>query len=371
MGQPAPEPAPTPPGRRHLPRRYLALGVIVVAICVLGALVLVRDNAGPPSSPTIETFTPAPSSLVSSVTTVPTSLYDAVGITSPVIPVTAPHAVSGASGSLWQASDGDGPVRPVVFFYGAEFAPYPAAERWPLIMALSRFGTFRQLGVVQSSASTAFAGLSTFTFWQSSYSSPYVTFQSVERYSALNPTGGATSPSKHPPGARSGRSPSSGDGANTFSLLDVANRFALTGAAFTPGALDNMTQDQIAGYLTSPASPMTQAMVSAANEISASICAVDNQQPEAVCHSHGVAAADNALGSRPRAPERGRAAPAQLAGAAIEHQLALDLVESAPDPVRLSDPDGVVQAVLPDVTLPADGLRPSLARGLLLLALGV
>ena len=41
---------------------------------------------------------------------------------------------------------------PVVFFYGAEFAPYAAAERWPLILALSRFGTFNQLGLMQSSS---------------------------------------------------------------------------------------------------------------------------------------------------------------------------------------------------------------------------
>ena len=77
----------------------------------------------------------------------------------------------------------------MVFFYGAEFAPYAAAERWPLVVALSRFGTFTQLGEVQSSLSTAFSDLATFTFWQVKYSSPYLALQSVERYSALNPTG--------------------------------------------------------------------------------------------------------------------------------------------------------------------------------------
>ena len=76
----------------------------------------------------------------------------------------------------------------------------------------------------------------------------------------------------------------------------MANRYVLTGAAFTPGALTGMTQNQIAGYLTEPASPLTQAMVSAANEISASICSVDNEMPGDVCHSHGVLAADTALG---------------------------------------------------------------------------
>ena len=294
-GQPAPEPAPAPPTRR-LPRRYLALGLIVVAICVLGALVLVRDNSGPPSSPTTETFTPASSSLLSAMASVPTSVYDTVGVSSSGIPVTPPHQVGNGRGSLWEAPDGDGPGRPVVFFYGAEFAPYPAAERWPLILALSRFGTFKQLGVMQSSATTAFPDLSTYTFWQASYSSPYITFESVERYSSLNPTGARYLGLERPTARQAGAISLFGQGANTFAVLDVADRWVLTGAAFTPGALSGMTQSEIVGYLTTPASLMTQAVVTAANEISASICAVDGQNPGDVCHSHGVLVADAALG---------------------------------------------------------------------------
>ena len=73
---------------------------------------------------------------------------------------------------MWLATVNGGPPLPVVFFYGAEFAPYAAAERWPLILALSRFGTFNQLGLMQSSSTTAFANLSTFTFWKVSYVEP-------------------------------------------------------------------------------------------------------------------------------------------------------------------------------------------------------
>ena len=94
MSQPASEPRrrPPAPSLRQLPRRYLALGLIIVAICLLGALVLVRDNSGPGTSSTVETFNPAPSSLVSTLASVPASVYDAVGVSSPAIPVTPPHA---------------------------------------------------------------------------------------------------------------------------------------------------------------------------------------------------------------------------------------------------------------------------------------
>src|ERR1700677_3061319 len=254
MSLPASEPA-SPTTLRHIPRRYLALGLIVVAIILLGALVLVRDNSGPSTTSTVETFSPAPSSLVSTMTSVPASVYNAVGVSSPANPVQAPRPTGNGTAPLWLATAGDGQPLPVVFFYGAEFAPYAAAQRWPLILALSRFGSFSQLGLMQSSASTAFAGLSTFTFWNVSYTSKYLFLESVERYSSLNPTG----------------------------------------ASFAPGVLAGLSQSQIAADLVTPASPLTQAVVAAANQITASICAVDNDKPGAVCDSHAVSAADQEM----------------------------------------------------------------------------
>jgi hypothetical protein len=298
MSLPASEPA-SPTTLRHIPRRYLALGLIVVAIILLGALVLVRDNSGPSTTSTVETFSPAPSSLVSTMSSVPTSVYDAVGVSSPANPVQAPQPTGNGTTPLWLATSGDGQPLPVVFFYGAEFAPYAAAQRWPLILALSRFGTFNQLGLMQSSASTAFADLSTFTFWNPSptmsYTSKYLVFESVERYSSLNPTGGRYLSLQTPDAKQAAAIASYGQTADTFALTDVANRYVLNGAGFAPGVLDGLSQSQIAGDLATPASPLTQAVVTAANEITASICAVDNDKPGAVCDSHAVSAADQEM----------------------------------------------------------------------------
>jgi hypothetical protein len=298
MSLPASEPA-SPTTLRHIPRRYLALGLIVVAIILLGALVLVRDNSGPSTTSTVETFSPAPSSLVSTMTSVPASVYDAVGVSSPANPVQAPQRTGNGTAPLWLATAGDGPPLPVVFFYGAEFAPYAAVQRWPLILALSRFGTFNQLGLMQSSASTAFADLSTFTFWNPSstrwYTSKYLIFESVERYSSLNPTGGRYLSLQTPDAKQAAAIASYGQTADTFALTDVANRYVLNGASFTPGVLAGLSQSQIAGDLATPASPLTQAVVTAANEITASICAVDNDEPGKVCDSHAVSAADQVL----------------------------------------------------------------------------
>ncbi|HEX3334348.1 MAG TPA: DUF929 family protein [Acidimicrobiales bacterium] len=288
---------------RQLPRRYIAFGVIIVAIFLLGTLVLVRDNFTPTSTPTTETFNAAPSSLVNSLASVPASVYNAVGVSSPAAPITPlrPTTGSGNAPSEWLATLNAGAPEPVVFFYGAEFAPYAAAERWPLVLALSRFGTFRQIGLMQSSSSTAFPDLSTFTFYDTYYTSKYVILESVERYSSLNPTGARYLGLQLPDVRQSAVVADYGSSDTAFPLLDIANRYVLNGSSFTPAVLVGLTQDQIAGDLTSTPSPLTQAVVSAANEITASICAVDGQKPANVCHSRGVDAADDALKIKPPA----------------------------------------------------------------------
>ena len=136
---------------------------------------------------------------------------------------------------------------------------------------------------MQSSATTAFANLSTFTFWKVSYTSRWVVLESVERYSSLNPTGARYLGLEKPDARQSAAIAGYGTSATTFSLFDVANRYVLSGAAFTPGVLAGFSQDQIAGDLTMPASPLTQAVLAAANEITAAICSVDGEKPGAVC----------------------------------------------------------------------------------------
>jgi hypothetical protein len=299
----APEAGPAPSSAvRRLPRRYVAFGVIIVAIALLGTLVLVRDNYSPPSSPTTETFNAAPPSLVNTVASVPASVYDAVGVSSPNSPVTPLQSTAkDGEAPMWMARVNGGAAEPVVFFYGAEFAPYAAAERWPLVLALSRFGTFQRLGVVQSSTTTAFADISTFTFYGTYYTSKYVILEPVERYGSLNPTGARYLPLQTPSARQRKAVANYASSATTFPLVDVGNRWVLNGAGFTPSVLMGLSQDQIAGDLSSTASPLTQAVISAANEITASICAVDGQKPGTVCLSRGVLAADAALKITPPA----------------------------------------------------------------------
>jgi Domain of unknown function (DUF929) len=277
-----------------IPRRYVALGLIVLAIVLVAVLVVIRNANQTDDTSDTETIAPAPTSLVTALGHISGATSAAVGVTSPTNPITSPTATGNAP--LWESTTPTSGPRPVVFFYGAEFAPYAAAERWPLIVALSRFGTFGQLGLMQSSTSIAFSDTPTFTFWHAKYSSVWVDLQTVERYSALNPTGGGYAVLQTPTPRQSASVAVYDTSSTTFPLLDIANHYVLVGSSFSPTVLDGVSQSQIAADLAYPTSPITQAVVASANEITASICTVTGQRPTAVCNARGVLAANAKMG---------------------------------------------------------------------------
>ena len=232
MSQPAPEPA-SAPTLRHIPRRYLALGLIIVAICLLGALVLVRDNSGPSTSSTVETFNPAPSSLVSTRGgACPRRSTTPSGSRSPANPV---HAA---------AAGGDG-RRPAVAGHGRRRAAQAgrvllrrrvrALRRGPAlaaVLALSRFGTFNQLGRHAVERDDRVRQPVDVHLLERVVHEPYVDPPVGRALQLAEPDGRAVSrPRRRPTPGRPRPSPATGRAPTTFALLDVANRYVLSGAS--------------------------------------------------------------------------------------------------------------------------------------------
>ena len=68
-----------------------------------------------------------------------------------------------------------------VFFMGAEYCPYCAAERWAVVRALSKFGQWSGLKQTMSAArEEAFLNLPTYDLTEATYTSPHVEFVSRE-----------------------------------------------------------------------------------------------------------------------------------------------------------------------------------------------
>lgn len=278
---------------------WIAVFLVVVVIATIVILKVTKKTADAAGA------SPTSAAMVAELTQIPASVFNAVGIKSSTAPVATPTALKGQT--LLTSTVG-GKALPEVLYMGAEFCPYCAAQRWSTIIALSRFGTWSNLHNMTSSASDSYASTPTFTFYQAGYSSKYVAFASVEEFTNVpDPAAGFNGyPLQTPTKAEQaiitkydtptyvpGMSKQN-EGAIPF--MSFANQFLISGSTYTPQLLVGSTRDQIASGLSSPSSPITQAIIASANYQTATICHLTKQQPAAVCTSSGVRAAAKVLG---------------------------------------------------------------------------
>jgi hypothetical protein len=182
---------------------------------------------------------------------------------------------------------------------GAEYCPYCAAERWAMIVALSRFGTFSGLSTVHSAAANGagqaepYPNTPTWTFHGSSYTSKYLTFTPVESQTNIpdKSTGGYTN-LETPTSAQTALLnkfdvppyvPSGSEGAIPF--IYFGGKYLIAGASYNPQVLAGKSWDQIASALTNPSSDIAKAVGGTANYITAAICKMTGNQPASACTS--------------------------------------------------------------------------------------
>ena len=274
-------------------RIYLAGGSILAVIVVVVAFVLIKQNSGSSSGasasngPTGAALT----SLVNQTTSVPASVLDQVGDGGSQVtakPITLNGGTPLTSGG-----------KPEMLYMGAEYCPYCAAERWAMIVALSRFGTFSGLATTHSASKNGsgqaevYPNTSTWTFANAKYTSNYLTFTPVEMQTNIpDPsTGGYTNlqtPTSEqqalmnkwnaPPYVPSGYQ-------GSIPFIDFGNKYMISGASYNPQVLAGKTWAQISAALHDPSSQIAQAVNGTANYITAAICKLTGNQPATACTS--------------------------------------------------------------------------------------
>jgi hypothetical protein len=296
-------PSPSSPAKRS-PTALLTWGTAAIVVVIVGVLVVVKIAGGGNSLSSGQAgFSPASPTVVAQVTGIPASVYDEVGVTSAVAPINPPITVTGQKSLTFKSASGA--TLPGVYFYGAEYCPYCAAARWSIIAALSRFGTFKDLGNMTSSSTDSPASVPTFTFARAKYTSAYIVFKPEEYYSnQVNSAGTGYSVLMQPTKVEAGlvdKYDSStyfpetlSEGESGFPFIDFGNQI-LQDTLYSPQILGGLSRDQIAGGLKEPKNPITQAIVAGANYLSAAVCHIDGQMPASVCTSKAVSAAAKAL----------------------------------------------------------------------------
>jgi hypothetical protein len=285
--------APTKAGRRSglSPVSWIAIGVVLVVVVALVIYAVTMGSSTTASSGGGQS--PAPASLVKEVTQIPASVYDTVGVTSSVAPVTPPKAISGYAPLTFP--DSTGTQKPGVFYYGAEYCPYCAAERWAFTAAISRFGPISGLGITSSSSTDVYPNTPTFSFYKASFGTTDLEVRAVEHLSNIPSSNGEGYTVLANPTPQETALLKKLDPNGTIPLISFGNQFMVSGASFSPAIFASLTRDEIAANLNDPSNPVTQAIISTANYMSASICKITKGQPGNVCSSSGVQAAAKAM----------------------------------------------------------------------------
>ena len=248
--------------RAQARRRWLAsIAAVGAVLAIVVGFVAVRLTSGTAAA---ASEAPAPQNVVSQVTTVPAAVLARVsgsGTVTAMQTVKAPGPVLSIAG------------KPAIVFVSEESCPFCAAERWPLAVALSHFGTWSHLGATRSSATDVFPNTATLSFRTASYHSSHLTLRTTEltdnRGHRLQPLTPLDTTLIHgydvPPYVNSA------DQSGAVPFLDIGNRYILAGAQYSPQILAGLSQAQIASQLRNPASPVAKAIDGSANLIIAAI----------------------------------------------------------------------------------------------------
>ena len=274
-------------------RILIAAGSIIAVVAIVVAFIVVKANSKPPASTTASNGPTgaALASVVSDLTSVPASTTDKIGNGGGQVNATPKPVTNGTP----LTANG----KPEMLYMGAEYCPYCAAQRWAMIVALSRFGTFSGLATVHS-ASVSGAGSSepypntpTWTFVNAKYSSPYLTFTSVEMNTNIpDPSTGSYTTLQTPTTAQQALItkwdnqpyiPSS-EPAGSIPFLYFGGQSMIVGTSPAQNeALSGLNWNQIAADLHNPSSAVAKAEDAEANYITAAICKMTGNQPASAC----------------------------------------------------------------------------------------
>ncbi len=284
--------------RRHR-RRRVSVAALAVVVASSFAFARLSTSSSPPSPPTATTQLAAyfrAAGAVSNATLAAVGLPSGVAVPTTVAASRAPSA-----------------SRAVVSYVGAEYCPYCALQRWVLLVALSKFGTFTHLSRrVLSSSSDLYPHLASWSFVGANYSSRYFTLSATETYSSARDGSGGSGPLARMSLAEA-RAFDSYDPSHEFPFVDVANHYVTLGASASPAVLEGLSLAQIGGYLNQPSSLVARAVDGSANYLVAALCAATRGAAPRICATPTTVAAFHALqsGVSPSAPASASVAPPQ------------------------------------------------------------
>lgn len=263
---------------RRLPRWRTLLALLVVALAVVGVLnALGRGGSSPAASSAKSTASKDNRTLLGVLTGLDPAVVRAIG-------------GGGISGTLAKVPDAPALVgashHPQVVFLSTEGCGPCAAQRWSMVIALSRFGTVKNVLLGLSSSAEATGPLATFSFRNLEYQSSYLDLVAVETTDANGAPLASLSPGDQQVVDRYDAPPYVPEALRGgVPWLDVANRFVMAGSGYPAATIKGLNWSDIAGRLGNSGDPVARAVIGNANWITAAICATTGMTPASVCQA--------------------------------------------------------------------------------------
>ena len=267
--------------------RLLWTGVVVLVVVAIFAVVAyagLHRNARSGARTTAAT-----AQLTRTLASIPEGTYDSGNVVPPANP---PKLLSGSK----PMTEGG---KPRVLYVGAEYCPYCAAERWAVVSALSRFGTFSGLGQTTSSHIDAFPDTPTLSFHGATFTSKYVAFKGYE--TQTNQVKGNSYAPLDKLSTADGilfdkyDFPPYFDSKGAIPFIDLGGTYATQGASYSPQLFAGLTHQKIAAEIADPATDISRSVIGTADVFTAAICQLTHDRPSSVCSTPGVRAAAASL----------------------------------------------------------------------------
>lgn len=298
---------PIPTNHRRQPSLRVALGwvaaLVILAFVIVVAVVVPLPNGSSNVGPLTGASIPAPlvgsegsivRQVVDEITSVPSTFSEAT-ISSRVS--NYPEVMFPARSRLTENG------LPELAYAWGSYSPFSAVENWALVMALSKFGTFKGLTIDYSSATDYAPDTATLSFYKATYSSRFLVFKAYDLASSEPAArdgcdfAGYRCVQKVPTKLEFQDRPSSG----AIPTIDFANEYEQVGAGSPSEPLDlaGLSLQQVAFDVRhDPSSPVAIDLTTSANYFTAAICAMTGDQPRSICKPNVIAEAQGREASR-------------------------------------------------------------------------
>ena len=257
----------------------VGVAVVVVAVVVVLGLSSGKASAAPRT----------PRSDVDSQHLQSVPISTLVEAANKVTNLNAPSALTGAP----LTSGG----KPQMLYIGAEFCPICATERWPMMVALSHFGTFTD--VKQTSSAVSDGDIPTLSFYGSSFDSPDLVFTPVETLTN-QPQGNTYKRLQTPTPAQAALWSKDLGGQLTFPYINIGGKYMLNTSQFPDTVLEGASFSQIMSDVGDNSTTIGLNIDAAAGALVKYVCNTTGDKPAATCSAvAGLSAPTSASSTGP------------------------------------------------------------------------